>query len=54
MTRQTSSPCGDTGTEVPSAQEFHPEILDYVSGIVAICMLFIAILPVRDIFILLH
>jgi energy-coupling factor transporter transmembrane protein EcfT len=34
--------------------QFHPEILDYVSGIVAICMLFIAILPVRDIFILLH
>jgi energy-coupling factor transport system permease protein len=34
--------------------EFHPEIRDYVSGIVAICILFIAILPVRDIFILLH
>ena len=34
--------------------EFHPEIPDYVSGIVAICILFIAILPVRDIFILLH
>jgi len=33
---------------------FHPEILDYFSGIVAICILFIAILPVRDIFILLH
>ncbi len=34
--------------------EFHPKILDYVSGIMAICILFIAIFPVRDIFILLH
>ena len=34
--------------------EFHPGIMDYFSGIVAICILFIAIFPVRDIFILLH
>jgi energy-coupling factor transport system permease protein len=34
--------------------EFHPKIPDYVSGIVAICILSIAIFPVRDIFILLH
>jgi energy-coupling factor transport system permease protein len=34
--------------------EFYPKITDYVSGILAICILFIAIFPVRDIFILLH
>jgi hypothetical protein len=34
--------------------QFHPGIPDYASGIVAICILFVAILPVRDIFILLH
>ncbi|MEI6292778.1 MAG: hypothetical protein WCP36_03795 [Methanomicrobiales archaeon] len=34
--------------------DFHPGIRDYFSGIVAICILFIAIFPVRDIFILLH
>jgi energy-coupling factor transport system permease protein len=34
--------------------DFHPGIPDYVSGIVGICILFIAIFPVRDIFILLH
>lgn len=33
---------------------FHPGIRDYFGGIVAICILFIAIFPVRDIFILLH
>jgi len=33
---------------------FHPEMQDYASGIVAICILFIAIPRVRDIFILLH
>jgi energy-coupling factor transport system permease protein len=34
--------------------QFNPKIPDYVSGIVAICILSIAIFPVRDIFILLH
>jgi hypothetical protein len=34
--------------------EFHPKMPDYLGGIVAILILFIAIFPVRDIFILLH
>lgn len=34
--------------------EFPPVIMDYISGIVAIFILFIAIFPVRDIFILLQ
>jgi len=34
--------------------DFHPGIRDYFSGIVAICILFLAIFPIRDIFILLH